>query len=381
MAIKSISGPDGSQVEITRDGVEYLIRPYEEGDAAGFLSLYRTVSNSDHNKDWFRRTYVENPYVDHVPIFVVESDGEIVGVRPFTAFRLQSGDESVLGLLTRDTMVHPDHRRRGLFSEMTKLALQYYKTAGPAFFFSHSNPKSLPGYRKMGWSPLGTRETYLRVQNVETFVSMRTRDLVTSVVSPIASPLSRAYLTVRDRTATSPDDLTVYREENVPAELLASLADSRCPTAPHIVRDEAFYRWRFQNPEWRPNTTYVAWRDGEPLAGVVTHTLDGRVSTRTSVVDVVPRTGGKDWTNAIASILDRIIADHAASTVVRIPVPIFPTHTLVERGFLPLSRLPLSVLTSESWKLTLAVRPLDGDVTLNGYRLDDAAPELWSVAH
>ena len=378
MATKSRFGPDAPRIELTRSGVDYLIRPCEAGDGAGFLSLMQTITGSDRGESWFRRTYIENPYLDHVPLFVAETDGTIVGARPFTAFRVQSGDERVLALLTRDTMVHPDHQRRGLFTEMTKLALQYYTSRDVAFFFSHSNRKSLPGYEKLGWEPLGGRETYIRVQDARTFVSMRTRDLVTSVLSPVASPLSSAYLTLRDRSATSPEYQTVTKYDDIPAELLAALFQRKHPETPHIVRDEAFYRWRFRNPEWQPNTTYIARQDGTPLAGVVTHTFDGRVTSGTAVVDVVPRTGGEKWQSAIASILDAILADHETVDSVHLSEPVFPARLLVERGFLPTSRLPLSVL-SAGGDLTLAVRPLN-DGILNGHESGDAALELWSVA-
>jgi GNAT superfamily N-acetyltransferase len=382
MAVEPARGPDGSRLEIRREGVDYLVRPYEDGDATGFLSLLSSsLPDSNRDEEWFRRTYVDIPYLDHVPLFVVESEGEIVGARPFTAFRVRAGEEVVTALLTRDTLVHPDHRRRGLFTEATELALRYYETARPAFVFSHSNPNSVPGYRKMGWSYLGQREEYCRLHAPENLIAARTRDLVTSLLSPVASPLSRLHLGVRDRRSSSPDDIAVTRHGSVSAETLASLSARRRPETPHVVRDEAFYRWRLGNPEWQPNTTFLARRNGESVAGVVTCKRDGAFSC-TSVVDVVPRTGGDTWTNAIAALLDSVIADSRGSDVLRVPEPVFPASLLGERGFLSSDRLPLSALVIDRRRLRLGLRPLDGtEATIDGFPVRGAAPELWSVAH
>lgn len=380
MATKSISGPDGSQMETIREGVSYQIRPYEVDDTAGIVDLLSTHQYAAIDEAWFRQTYVENPYVDHVPLFLVETHDEIVGVRPFTAFRVRAGEVSELALLTRDTLVHPDHRRRGLFNAMTETALQHYETAEPAFVFSHSNHRSFPGYRKMGWSSLGQSETYSRVQHAGPLVAAKTRDTVTSLLSPVASLLSKTHLAVRDRASRSPTDATVTRHETVPEETLASLYERRRPERPHIVRDEAFYRWRFQSREWQPNGTFIARRDGEPLVGIIAVENEGRPSV-TSVVDVVPRTDGEEWTAAVACVLDSLIADYSETDVLRVSEPVFPTRVLRERGFLQSNRLPLSVLVSENRRTTLGLRSFGDAVTIDGYPVDQATRELWSVSH
>ncbi|WP_311170776.1 GNAT family N-acetyltransferase [Halobellus ordinarius] len=380
MATKSVSVPDGPEMETTREGVTYRIRPYERNDTPKIVALLSAHQYAGIDEEWFRQTYVANPYVDHVPLFVVETDGDIVGVRPFTAFRVRAGEASELALLTRDTLIHPDHRRRGLFTAMTELALQHYETAEPAFVFSHSNHRSFPGYRKMGWSSLGHRETYCRVQTASALVDANTRDTVTTLLSPVASVLSRTHLAVRDRISRSPADITVTRTETVPEKTLASLYRQRRPEEPHIVRDEAFYRWRFRSSEWQPNRTYIARRGGEPLAGLIALTNDGKPSV-TSIVDLVPRTGGENWTTAIGCALDHLIADHSGTDILKVSEPVFPPRILRKRGFLSSSRLPLSVLADESRRLTLGLRPLRDEVSIDGHPVDHAAQELWSVSH
>lgn len=233
----------------------------------------------------------------------------------------------------------------------------------------------------MGWSSLGHQTTHSRVQNARKFVEVKTRDTVSRVLSPVASPFSRAHLAVRDWTTTSPTDITVTKHERVPEQTMAALYRRRRPERPHVVRDEAFYRWRFHdNPEWGPNMTYIARRDGNPVAGIVT-VETGQGFTTTSVIDVVPRTGGENWADAIARLLDSVIADNQDAGIIRVPEPVFPARVLRERGFFPSNKPPLSAFVDETRQLTLGVRPFDSEVTIGGYPLEQARQELWSVAH
>lgn len=278
-------------------------------------------------------------------------------------------------------MVHPDHQRRGLFSDLTKLALDYYEEREPAFTFGHSNTKSFPGYRKLGWESLGRRETYARVQRADRLVDLKTRPSLGKVLAPVAGPANRLRLAARDAVSRAPGDVTVTRHDTVPVSTMAALYDRNPPVTPHVVRDEAFFRWRFGNPEWQPAAAYVAERDGEPVAGIVARDIDGVLSA-TSIVDLVPRTGGDDWAGAVASLLDRILADSRNVDSVYLRNPVIPTELLRARGFMSSHRLPLSLLVHEREVITLGVRSLGTEpVTIGGYPVEAAREELWSLSH
>jgi GNAT superfamily N-acetyltransferase len=381
MAATSLPGPDCSPATLTRDGVEYRIQPYAAAHCDGIVALLAAHWSAGVDEAWFRRTYVENPYLDHVPVFVAECDGDVVGVRPFTAYRFRAGGATELALLTRDTVVHPDHRRRGLFTAMTERALDHYERGRPAFAFSHANAHSLPGYRSLGWQTHGHRTTYARVQRADALLAAKTRERVGRILGSLAAPVARCYLAVRDRRRGRPAVAAVSEHERVPAETLAACYRQRPPTGPHVVRDEAFYRWRFASPEWQPNRTYVVRRDGDPVVALVTAESEAAVTAR-SVVDVVPRTGGEEWATAVGRALDAVIANAGDAAAVRATAPVFPTSLLADRGFLSGRRLPLSLLSSDSKLLTLGVRSLDGaSARVGNHPVSAATTELWSVAH
>ena len=79
---------------------DYTIRSASRDDEAAFLDLHHTVFGTwptSVAEDIFEWKYVDNPYVDDLPVIVVTRDGEVVGARGYTAFDLAVGDETVLG--------------------------------------------------------------------------------------------------------------------------------------------------------------------------------------------------------------------------------------------------------------------------------------------
>jgi len=99
-----------------------------------------------HTPEWFQWRFQENPYVDHVPVFVATTDGDVVATRPFFVLPMSIGGTETLALLTVDTMVHPDHRRQGLFTALTEASIQWYARREPTFVFNQPTTAARPGF-------------------------------------------------------------------------------------------------------------------------------------------------------------------------------------------------------------------------------------------
>lgn len=237
-----------SQVTSVDGQDPYVIRRGEPSDADAFCSLFETVWDHERDREWFRWKYVENPSVDHVPMFVAEADGELVGTRPYVALRMRAGEATPLALLTADTMVHPDHRRRGLFTRMTERSLAFYADREPEFSFNQPNERSLSGYRKLGWQPLDAMTTYFRVQNPGSLAAAKTNDGTLGALARAATPLTDAALAVLDRYGSRDPDLAVHSEPDVAVEPLVEAYRNDVPDAVHALRDERFYRWQVRQP-------------------------------------------------------------------------------------------------------------------------------------
>jgi GNAT superfamily N-acetyltransferase len=342
----------------------YEIRRYDPADENGVLALDELVWNRDRGADWFAWKYAENPYLDHVPVFVAERDGEIVGARPFMAFRLRAGTETALALQPADTMVHPDHRRQGLFTRMTDRAIEYYAEREPAFFFNFPNEQSYPGYLKLGWRRVGRRTTFYRVQRPGAFAV--SSGALGRTVERAVAPLARTCYDVCDRTARASRRFTVERHRGVPADLLASLYERRVPDELHALRNAEFYRWRFGGPMW-DRRTYVAARGGERVAALVVRSRTTRAGINVvQLAELEPSCGGPWWRDASARLFEAAVGEHADADLLSVAVGGLTRRFLARRGFLADDRPPLASLTKS--RSTLVVRPTSefGEWSLNG---------------
>ncbi|SFS03074.1 Ribosomal protein S18 acetylase RimI [Halomicrobium zhouii] len=344
---------------------EYAVRKFESSDLPAFLDLHSEAFDPNYGPEWFAWKYEDNPYVDHVPIFVAERDGDLVGARPFFALDVAVGGERALALQPGDTMVHPDHRRQGLFTRMTEAAIETYSDGKPAFFFNFPNHRSGPGYLKLGWQSVGEETTYYRIQNTNAF-GLDESPAWKSVTGAAGLALG-GYNRLSDLRTRSPDGVTVRRYESVPVETMADLAASESSSGIHVWRDERFYDWRFDTPAW-DYATYVAERDGEPVAGMVVGTAVESGLRTTKVTDVVPTPDG-EATDAQDALLHRLVRDYAESDVLAAPSAL-SRSALGRAGFRSDDRPPLGSVANPT---THVVRSLTGDWTHNGVDITDAS--------
>ncbi|MFP8952574.1 GNAT family N-acetyltransferase [Natrialbaceae archaeon A-arb3/5] len=360
--------------EATDDDDPYVIRPYEPGDREDFLELYDQVLG-DRDHEWFRWKYEDNPYVDHVPMIVATYEGTVVGTKPCFALEVRIGSETRLGLQPADVMVHSDHRRRGLYSRTTEYLKDHYRDREPALFFNFPNEATLSGSLKHGWQIVETVPTYYRVQRPDAMVDDESR---LSPFSRLARPAAGAYLRVRDRLTSVPSEINVHRFDEVPVEQFVELYESAIPGTIHANRDETFYDWRFDNPDWSYDA-YVATRRGEPVAGIVTGTADDDGSQTTCLTDVVPLATTPHRRDGLRAIISRIVEDRRDAALLSASGRVIPPSLLAEFGFRSDQSLPLSRLTLPTTHVTYPIANDGGhEWTIGGRAVTD--PSNWSIA-
>lgn len=364
-------------IEHTVDGDRYVVRRFQDGDEAAFLDLFETVESLElgGGEEWFTWKYEDQPALDHVPIFVALHDGEMVGARPFISFSLRAGPRTLLGLQTTDTMVHPDHRGRGVFTRMNDLAFAYYRQHDPDLMFSIPNDRSRPAYLDMGAQIVDPVTTHLRIEEPSAFADEKLGELPAGTKS-LLDGVASGYLLLRGVRRNRPEGVSVEHRRSVPAETFATLASDPVPDEIHATRDETFYEWRFENPGWEYDA-FIARRDGEPLAGLIAGTREVSGHRLTQVSDVVPL-AGKERLPGVAAALERLLAARTETDVFAVSGSAVPADLLRQFGFLPDDRLPLSPLASQTVLITM---PLDGDLdddrawTVEGRGLTD--PTSW----
>lgn len=134
------------------------VRAATAADREAIIALARASLGwepGDRPRDFFAWKHDENPF-GRSPMWVAELDGELVGFRTFLRWEFVDDDGSVRRAVRAvDTATHPDHQGKGIFTRLTRGALDELEDEGVDFVFNTPNDKSRPGYLKMGWEQLG----------------------------------------------------------------------------------------------------------------------------------------------------------------------------------------------------------------------------------
>jgi GNAT superfamily N-acetyltransferase len=148
------------------------IRPFRNEDQPDVLELLTMSLGAGpagrRAPELFRWKHLENPFGRSI-LFVGEADGRIIGLRAFMRWRFVTGGRTFEAVRAVDTATHPQYQGRGVFSALTRAALEEARERAD-LVFNTPNEKSLPGYLKMGWSVVGRVPIRVRVRRPITFV-------------------------------------------------------------------------------------------------------------------------------------------------------------------------------------------------------------------
>ncbi|MGM0590162.1 MAG: GNAT family N-acetyltransferase [Halobacteriota archaeon] len=371
---------------------EYEIRPYESADRDDFLDLYEAVWGRRKSRAWFEWRFEAAPYLDEVPMVVAEADGMLAGAEPCLLFRLRAGAESTLAAQPADWMVHPEHRRQGLFTAMTEVFLKRVPEWGPRLCYNFPSEAILPGLRKFDWRVAGRCPTQYRIQNPEAVAREYARREggnggMASKLAAASRPVARSYLGVKDFLAHPLDEIAVEKYEQPPVGIFTRLYEQSVPARIHVYRDEAFYHWRFKNPRWE-TASYVAFRDGEPVAGVVACTEQMAAHTCTMILDVLPFSSDRTLVPAFTALVGAVVDDNDAADVLKVAGTALPSAVLSKFGFRSDGSFPLSMVSKQTILTTRPAQSLGdtgsvGSGVPNGVgtgAMTDSADDAWHFA-
>ena len=162
-------------------------------------------------------------------MLVAETDGRVVGFRALMRWRFLAPDGVIEAVRPVDTATHPDFQGQGIFSRLTRAALDSIR-GDVDLVFNTPNSKSLPGYLKMGWTVVGSVPISVRIRRPVRFaLGVRTRNAATVANEPGPA--------VEAETATS----VLGTDRVLDLVAAADLPDPRI----HTRRDLDYLRWRY----------------------------------------------------------------------------------------------------------------------------------------
>ncbi len=153
---------------------KFIIRSYQPEDEKAVLDLIQQgmgggPTGKRHEAFW-RWKHFENPFGISIALVAVDGAGLIIGLRAFMRWRFKAGGKLVNAVRAVDTVTHPDYRRYGVFSTLTREAVKHTRESGVDLIFNTPNAQVLPGYLKLGWSYVAKVRPLVKVLDYPRFL-------------------------------------------------------------------------------------------------------------------------------------------------------------------------------------------------------------------
>lgn len=305
------------------------IRPAEQQDEQQILSVLTAALGETallrRTPELWRWKHHENPFGTSI-ILVATSGDRIAGVRALMKWTLTtpSGFE-VSCVRPVDTATHPDFARQGIFSRLTKEALDVARQEGVQLVFNTPNPKSAAGYLKMGWEHVA-------------WLGVMARPRLGTALRPLPDRPPSMHRLAPDLVGRIPPD---------------AAAPGRDPLGMRTPRHDDYIEWRFNS---HPTAAY-GWCPDPDGGGMIARASNRGGRSELVVSDLVGSPGPGIISRASRSSRTRYLAGwfspgsperRTAILGGLVPVPGIKSLRLVA---LPLTQLDIDVHDLTSWDL------------------------------
>ncbi len=212
-----------------------VVRPVADSDLPAVLDLLAASMKRDRSdarfEALFRWKHYDNAF-GRSPGWVAMEGERLAGFRIMMRWEFTRRDDRFRAVRAVDTATHPDFQGRGIFTRLTKGALDSLRAEGIDFVFNTPNDQSRPGYLKMGWREVGV-------------LPVRARLLSPAGIVRMARARVPAEHWSLPTTAGEPAiDVLAPRDD-----LDALLASLPAPPRLRTRRTSAFLAWRYGLPD------------------------------------------------------------------------------------------------------------------------------------
>ena len=206
-------------------------------------------------------------------------DGVLIGHAGTIRRRVQVGSQSLIAGQSIDAMTHPDHQKKGINQALNQALGELHKEKAVALVYGFSNQYSTPSVihhqNRIPLSPFPVMVRPLR------WLRLPLRLLLRKERGPVSQPLQ------------------------FPTELDALWDSNRDKHPINMVRDDAYFRWRYA----RPNGSYqlVEIRSGGTLKGVGVLGFRTQMGLLTAFITdvVVGENDPQIWDQLVAALTEK----------------------------------------------------------------------------
>jgi GNAT superfamily N-acetyltransferase len=251
---------------------DLIIRPYRPEDAAAVRSVmtasYGTAATPAPIFNWW---HFGCP-VAASGFQVAEVGGRVVGVQPMEFFPYELSNRRLTGAMLTGVVVHPEYRRRGLFSRLVAACEREAWRRGADFVTTMPNERSRPGFSKLGYREPGRRQLLLRPLDLS---KLARRAISWAIPARMFCSAGRAFGGLRALPATrAHTELELLAHAPVDLDQV-NAADRELFPGLRLTRSRTWWDWRYAASPRNYQTLRSREAQGA-TAGLVTTTVEQR---------------------------------------------------------------------------------------------------------
>jgi len=243
----------------------YSIERYKEEHKPQLAQFQKQLwgSSSKANSRYLEWKYEQNPYTPDPLIFVALHRGRVIGMRGMFGALWEIGPrQTELAIpCAADSLVDRDHRKTGLFRELTRFAFDDLREHGYTHVLnlSPSPANYVASVTTMGWRSIGSVRM-LHLPSWKSDVTMGVRRLLDYSVVDRLIPLGRRLRSILPSSGFAHLDRHGIRGLDVEHSPITLASEPRPGAMANLVsrvehkagirhvRDERFFEWRYRNP-------------------------------------------------------------------------------------------------------------------------------------
>jgi GNAT superfamily N-acetyltransferase len=152
---------------MTTTRLPFTTRPYTAADEQAVLTLLRQALGENATRlrvpEVWKWKHIDNPFGPSFLRVACSESNRIVGLRAFMQWRFDVGGAVIRAVQAVDTATAPDFRRMGIFSALTRQAIEDARSDGVSLIYNTPNMRARPGYLRLGWQYVGTVQPLVRL--------------------------------------------------------------------------------------------------------------------------------------------------------------------------------------------------------------------------
>lgn len=152
---------------------DYKIIRLKKEDTVLINQLLDTAAEIHNRKrdsiEWFTWKYFASPFGESICLLAINNN-EIAGEVTFGKYEFILNGEVQKCLISYQTMVHPKHQKKGLFSKLTKEIIAIANKEKIDLIFNFPNKASYTPFERLNFAPINHLKNYLVITNKINFI-------------------------------------------------------------------------------------------------------------------------------------------------------------------------------------------------------------------